>query len=64
MARTFLLFAVALLASAPASAQIEQCTAYTRLIDAVVAAANPRAAENLMDVSQAPRCFALFVAGL
>jgi hypothetical protein len=62
--RTALLFIVVLLAAAPGSAQIEQCAAYTRLIDAVVAGADPNAAENLMDISQAPRCFALFVAGL
>jgi hypothetical protein len=63
MARTVLVLVVVLLAAAPGSAQIEQCTAYTRLIDAVVAG-DPRAAENLMDISQAPRCFALFAAGL
>ena len=64
MARTVLWMAVVLLAAAPASAQIEQCTAYIRLIDAVVAGTNPNAAEELMDISRAPRCFALFVAGL
>lgn len=64
MARTFLAIVVVLLVAAPASAQIEQCTAYARLIDAVVAGTNPKAAEDLIDISQAPRCFALFVAGL
>lgn len=64
MMRTFLSIIVVLLAASPASAQIEQCTAYNRLINAVVARTNPRAAEDLMDISLAPRCFALFVAGL
>jgi hypothetical protein len=53
-----------LLAAIPALAQIDQCTRYRELIDAVVAGKDPRAAETLMDLTQAPRCFALFVADL
>jgi hypothetical protein len=46
--------------SAPVSAQVEQCTAYARLVDAVVAGA-PQAAVNLVDIGQAPRCFVEFL---
>ncbi len=52
------------LAAVPCAAQIEECPAYKRLIDEVVAGKDPNAAQNLVDVTRAPRCFALFVAGL
>lgn len=44
----------------PSSAQVEQCTAYARLVDAVVNGA-PQAAANLVDIGQAPRCFVEFL---
>ena len=62
-----LLFAlvVLLVASRPASAQIDvqQCTAYDRLVKAVIAGKDPNAVANLVDISQASRCFMLFAAG-
>jgi hypothetical protein len=65
MPRAYILvMAMLLLTAAPSAAQIEQCTRYKDLIDAVAAGKDPNAAENLMNVSLAPRCFALFVAGL
>jgi hypothetical protein len=63
MLRTASLFLVALVFATPAHAQIEQCTGYIRLIDDVIAG-KPGAPENLVDIGQAPRCFALFIAGL
>jgi hypothetical protein len=54
---------VTLLAVAPASAQIDECAAYGEGIQRVVDGAANAAAE-LVDVSRAPRCMVLFMAGL
>jgi hypothetical protein len=64
MPRTSFLLFTLLLTAAPASAQIEQCTRYKELVDAVVRGEDPKAPTDLMDITKAPRCFALFVAGL
>jgi hypothetical protein len=63
MRATFLAAAAVLLAATPAAAQIDECAAYSRGIDAVVAGA-PNAAAELVDVSRSPRCLVLFMAGL
>jgi hypothetical protein len=52
-----------IIAARPAAAQIEQCPAYERLIKAVIEGTDPNAPVNLVDISQAPRCFTLFIAG-
>jgi hypothetical protein len=65
MRRLLLALVTLLIAAAPASAQIdvEQCTRYRVLIQAVIDGTDPNAESNLVDISQAPRCFMLFAAG-
>jgi hypothetical protein len=65
MRRLILAVVVVLIAIAPrpASAQIEQCTKYAQLIDEVIKGTDPNAPANLVDISQAPRCLVMFLAG-
>ena len=65
MRHLLLALVLVLVTRVPAFAQIDvrQCTAYERLIRAVVAGTDPNAVANLIDISQAPRCFMLFAAG-